>query len=99
MTKYITGDKLSSAKLKQLLSRQSVTINKDGDTNINLHFKKLKDYNRYVRNLSADKGFRLKQDHLEDMTDHEGRSLFGKIKCAFRKVDHGSNMLFIKLNV
>ena len=86
MTKYVVGGKISSAKLKKLLAGQSVTMNNDGDTNVNLHFKKLKDYNRYVRNLSANKGFRLKTDHLEDLQDHEGGSFFGSIKRAFHKI-------------
>ena len=97
MTKYITGGKISSQKLKKFMAGKAITLNKSGDHDIGLHFKKLKDYNRYVRNLSANKGYVLKHDHLEDLTDHEGGSLFGNIKHAFHKIEHGAKRAFGKV--
>jgi len=83
---YTIGGSISSKKLHQLLNGKKITLKGKGDTDVNFHFKKLKDYNKYVKNLTSGKGQRINLDSLHDLTDHTGGSFFGSLKKAFHKV-------------
>lgn len=83
---YTVGGSISSKKLHQLLGGKKITLKGKGDTDVNFHFKKLKDYNKYVKNLQSGKGQRINLDSLHDLTDHQGGSFLGSLKRIGRKI-------------
>jgi len=88
MTKtYPVQSSISNAKLQQLLKGKKVQVS-GGEIPVKFIFKKLKDFNRHVKNLSAGKSHRIHKDDLEDIEDSEGGSLFGKIGHAFKHFGH-----------
>jgi hypothetical protein len=79
---------IDEKRINKLVNGGSVMMNDKGDKEVNLHFKKLKDYNRYVKNVVAGKGFNLNIDkHLHDITDHMG----GSLRSIGRSISHAFN--------
>ena len=81
---YSTEGKITEKNLKDMIKGKKSTLKNVGNTAI-LHFKKLKDYNKHIKNMALGKGNRVHTEMFHDITDHEGGSLFGKI---FHSIKH-----------
>jgi hypothetical protein len=71
---YQATGKISRAQLTKLMKGKNVTLNGDGDDDLDLEFNSLKDYNRYVKNMTTGKGFVLNHNKMKDIF-HNGGSL------------------------
>jgi len=89
---YIAEARLAPAKLKKLIGGGAITINPSDIANsannfVKLQFGKLKDLNRYKRNLTSNKGFRIKPSMITDMVDGvSGGSIWTKGLMELKKV-------------
>lgn len=81
---YIAEARMAPSKLKKLINGGAITIKPADIANsansfVKLQFGKLKDLNRYKRNITNNKGFRVNKSMLNDMVDGvSGGSLFTK---------------------
>ncbi len=71
---YKTTGKISQAKLKKLMKGKNITLNGDGDEDLDLEFNTLKDYNKYIKNMTSGKGFILSHDKMRNIL-HNGSSI------------------------
>lgn len=88
---YVAETRLSPHHMAQLGSRGSTFISKkdleqEGGAIRQLVFDKLKDLNRYHRNLAAGKKFLLKTDHLAAIKDMAGGSIWTKALKGLKQI-------------
>jgi hypothetical protein len=91
---------ISKDKLNTFMKNGKITMSSTGDEDIELDFKTLKAYNKYVRNLSNGKGAVISTNDLNDVRDREGGSIFGSFKKVAGKVakrNIGSWIFFEKI--
>jgi hypothetical protein len=93
MKHYVAEARIPHHKLLKLMKGETITLKPEdvhdhSNHYVTLHFHKLKDRNRYARNIHNNKGFRLGHHHVADIQDESGGSIWGKIKHGFRTVGH-----------
>lgn len=91
MKNYEAEIKLPDSKVRKLMNGGSIRVShldlKDHANSLyNLSFHKLKDLNRYVKNMKLMKGFQLNKSHLKDMTDQSGGSILSTLGSIGRVV-------------
>ena len=85
---YSVNSKLSATHLKKLHKGGTVTLTPDIHNNnsyhdVKLEFKTKKGKNKLYKNLSQNKGTRIKLDDMDDLKIHTGDGFFDSIRSVF----------------